>query len=258
MYNNTCTNWQDVKEWIEDNKLQRYTFRSEKQAEGTRANCVVFAYDSQDTPEENLRLCEKRLQAASGQHLYGTGFRTTANTGGLCVEVQYTGMQQQQVFGCGTGMVGASIDEEAITARIRKELKQEMELEELRRREKEIEAREKEYEAQKSSVLGGIFTYLAPYLPQLLGANSMANVAGAGGPVQAERIIPADPAPAAEAEEEDPNDLPDEEAAKIYELIKRFRSVEPEYLQLIESVVEMAEKKDPMYGVAKNFLVKKG
>lgn len=260
MQNNICSNWQDVKEWIEDNKLQRYSFRTEKQAD--RSNCVIFAYDTQDTPEENLRLCEKRLAAATGQHLYGTGFRTqTANTGGLYVEVLYTGAQMP-VYGVGAGMIGAlaPIDEEALSSRIRKEIKQEMELESLRKREKDIEAREKEYEAQKASVLGGIFSYLAPYIPQILGANTMANVAGAGGPVQAERIVPTEPATATDTEEAEavnPDDLPDEEAQKVYELIKRFRKVEPDYLSLIESVVKMAESGDAMYGAAKSFLVKK-
>ena len=48
----------------------------------------------------------------------------------------------------------------------------------------------------------------------------------------------------------------DTESDKLFELMARFKAVEPQYLQLIENVVVMAEKGDPTYNMAKNFLVK--
>lgn len=252
MYNNICTSWQDVREWIEDNKLQRYTFRASRSQDGQRQNDTIFAYCSDDTPEDNLRLCEKRLQNASGCHLYGTGFRSAnANTGGVCVEVQYSGAQMQPAYG-GVGSA-LPIDEDSIKDKIRRELKMEMELETLKRREKEIQEKEKAYEEEKSSVVGQVISYLAPYIAQVAGAKRMAAVAGAGGPVVADRIVPQDQ----EEETADPNDFPDEEASEVYELIKRFRKIEPDYLEMLRSVVDMAERGDQMYAMAKGFLVKK-
>ena len=254
MQNNICTNWQDVLDWIKDNKLCRYSFRADNPTDGGRSNRVIFAYCNDDSPEENLRLCEKRLACAAGTHLYGTGFRSAqANTGGICCDVQYMGAYQMPMQMQGAAGVG-TINEEAITARIRKELTQEMKLQKLEDERKQFEAERKEFEAEKQGVVGTIIHAFAPYIGQLMGANSLANVAGAGRPVQAERIVPMD-AEQPGNEQRDPDDLPDEQAQQAYELLKRFAKIEPQWLQLLESVVKMAESGNQMYNTAKSFLL---
>ena len=96
----------------------------------------------------------------------------------------------------------------------------------------------------------------------------MRNVAGVdtAEPVHARPIV-AEPQPK-EKPEEDPdekdnqelvdiaNDFTDEEGEKLTALMSRFKKVEPQYMELIEAVVEMAERGDSTYTMAKGFLIK--
>ena len=88
-------------------------------------------------------------------------------------------------------------------------------------------------------------------------------VAGLDGEdMEAAKIKPVDPdspetpADGGEQESEQENIFTDEESDKLYELMARFKKVEPQYLELIENVVKMAESGDNMYAMAKNFLLK--
>ena len=76
-------------------------------------------------------------------------------------------------------------------------------------------------------------------------------------PVHAAPIV-ADRGEEQQPEEAEPQEevFTDEESEKLFDLMARFKKVEPRYLELIEAVVTMAENGDGTYNVAKGVLLK--
>lgn len=245
-------NFSEVKEWIEDNKLVKYQFATGRMtAENKGENNLIFNYDQDESPEENMRLLEKRLEAHAGQRLLGRGWRTMgALVGGFSCEVQYNNPSYMQQF---QGMIGApqaAYDKEEMVRDITEKLETRMRLQQLESERKNFERERKEFEDEKRSAIGAIIGYFAPVAQAWMAKQGLAKVAGAD--VEAERITPVDAAPEQAPEEE----LTEDEQDKAYNLLLRFRKVEPDYLQLLESVVKMAENGDAMYTTAKSFLCK--
>ena len=125
-------------------------------------------------------------------------------------------------------------------------------LEQLEKERKDFEREKKEFEEEKSGVIGSLVNYFAPVAQAMMQKQSLAKVAGTD--VEAERIVPVPEDPDEGNQETD--DLPDDEATQAYDLLKRFRKIEPNYLKLLESVVNMAEAGDSTYTMAKSFLLK--
>lgn len=254
--------WSQVFDWIKDNKLVKFSFRADQPQNGERSNKVIFVYDEDETPEENLRLCEKRLQAHAGMHLYGVGYRTkNANNGGLYCEVMYNGYSQFAQMAGAQPVAGPAIDTDKLTREITEKVEMKMKLERLESERKAFAEEKKAFEEEKGGFIGALMHYAGPVLAQYMGRTGLASVAGpvfpgSAGNVEAERITPVTPKPEAEQPAAGTDDLPDDEAAKAYELLKRMRKVEPEYIRLLESVVTMAESGDQMYNMARGILLK--
>jgi hypothetical protein len=121
-----------------------------------------------------------------------------------------------------------------------------------------FEKEKKEFEEEKKSTIGALVHYFAPIGQQLLQRHMMPRVAGVDveEPVHAAPIVVDKPEDAPEHEEENESPFTDEEEAKIFDLMCRFKKIEPDYLSLLESVVKMAESGDTTYTMAKGFLVK--
>ena len=248
--------FEEVKDWIQDNKLLRYVFRTGRGE--TRENNYVFCYDQDATPEENLRILEKRLNAHAGQKLYGTGFRTTSSTGGIVCDVQY-GQEENELErfkrmfqGVGQPMQPV-VNEADIERRLTEKLTMQFRLEQMEADRKNFEKEKKEFEAEKAGVIGALINYFGPVAQTFMRQKGLAKVAGTD--VEAEKIVPVQ-GDDAQGDEVTVDDLPEEEAEKAYELLKRFRKVEPNYLTLLESVVKMAESGDSNYNLARGFLIK--
>lgn len=254
------TKWQEVEDWIRDNKLSWWKFQLEKsgnqvnadgQVEQKRSNTVIILSDAYDPADmdEKIRLTKKRLECETNHIVYGWGKRGKENTGMMYCEVRLEREWQQP----GTLPVASvpqspQVDEAALVERIRKEIKTEMELQRYEAERKEFEEAKAAFEAEKASAIGLAVKYFSPVVAAL----SQKRVAGvdAASPVQAAPVQPI------EAEIVDEL-FTEEESDKLFELMARFKQAEPDYLSLIESVVAMAESKDGMYEMAKNFLVKK-
>ena len=251
-----------VRQWIEDNKLLRYNFSVTKASTTeSRENSYVFCYNKDISPEENLRLLERRLQAHAGMRLYGKGWRTEGgNVGGYCCEVEYGYMPdymqrfERMISPQGVGMQ-PTVDAEKLERDITEKLTMQFRLNQLESERKEFERQKKEFEEEKSGAIGAILSYFAPVAQAWMQKQGLAKVAGTN--VQAEKIVPTpDPQEEPDTDTQGPDGLPDEEAARGYALLVRFRNVEPEYLSLLESVVVMAESGDEMYNFAKTKLLK--
>ena len=266
-------NWGEVVQVLDDAGAKRFVVsRSRGDSQG---NNNAFMYDNEKSPEENRQLAERLLQRCAGEILYMTVWRSdSAKTGGCTYTICYdsTGMPAQpsaaasvpqQMSGVGLYGTGGALDIETLKSDIRQQLKNEFERERLDRERKELDDARKEFDAARNSSLGLLAQYLAPVAQQLSGKlmPPLSRVAGvdANAPVHAQtrHAVPAPgaDAPSEEAEEEQ-SAFTEAEADTLYELLARFKAVEPDYMKLLTAVVEMAENGDATYTMAKGFLLK--
>ena len=248
------TKWNEVESWIRDNRLDKWIFarndRALKQESGGEPNDKIVDSDYYgDSLDSKLELTKRALENYNGR-VYGYGWQGKKVTGGICCIVdlgQFGPQQAATVGGVSESDIQARID--AAVDKVRNQF----ERDQIERDRREIDEERKEFRQEKESAIGLIVGYLSPFI------KSAAQKRVAGTPIdtkediEVSRIIPTDE----HNEEEGVDVFTDEESEKLYALMERFKAVEPDYLQLIESVVEMAESRNPMYATAKGFLIKK-
>lgn len=257
------TSWDQVQSWIEDNGLTRWIFYTSRPSKGDddKADKVLDSNNYGSDREDKLAMTEKYLKMY-GQTAYGIGY-----PGQVVCTVRLDAQQAQPTQGVG----GQTIyDIGQLTSEITARVKAEMEAQRYKDERAQFEKDRAEFEKEKQSALGAIVHYFAPIGQMMLQKKmGMPMVAGVDTdkPVHAQPIIPdrKPQEPGAEKENENEQELvdmanesvfTDEEEAKIYDLISRFKKVEPDYLKLIEAVVTMAENGDSTYTMAKGFLIK--
>ena len=256
------TQWQQVESWIRDNGLNSWRFsydRTGTQTDGettsqTRSNRIAVLSDAfPGDLDEKIALTKRRLVAESNQTLYGYGKRGKENTGLLYCEVRLVDeFQQPGAQAVSSVPVHQPIDESALAERIRKEVKQEMELQRYMDERKAFDDRVREFEQKQNGVMGLLVEYLSP----VVSAMAHKNVAG----VDATHPVTAKPVQQIQTETEigaeDMNEIfTEKESDDLFDLTARFKSVEPQYMQLIERVVTMAESGDNMYHMARKMLL---
>lgn len=260
------TSWDQVQSWIEDNNFARWIFYKNN-PEGREDKATDIIIDSKNFTvsdfHDKLAMTEKYIRMY-GAKVYGVGYQSPEGTrNGVYCEVRLQEEQPQGAAG-----IGGSWQEQigAMRESITREIRAEMEAQRYKDEREAFEREKKEFEEEKKSAMGALTHYLAPLGQMILQKKmGMPMVAGvdANEPVHAQPIIP-DRKPA-DAPEGDPatqelvdeaNNFTDEEEEKLFDLLSRFKKVEPQYLQLIEAVVTMAENGDSTYTMAKGFLIK--
>ena len=256
------TKWQQVENWIRDNGLTSWRFTYDRTGtqttddggeKQTRSNRVAVLSDAfPGELEEKIALTRRRLMDEANQTLYGYGKRGKENTGLMYCEVRLVDELQQP----GTQPVSSVpaspvFDRDELVAQIRKEVMMEVENERYKAERKQFENEKKAFEEEKNSTIGLLVHHFSPVIAAMAGRK---NVAG----VDAEAPVHAQPIHAVEqdAELQEVEIFDQEESDTLFELMARFKAVEPQYLKLIENVVLMAERKDPTYDMAKGFLLK--
>lgn len=253
------TSWDQVQSWIEDNNFARWIFYKNN-PEGREDKATDIIIDSKNFTvsdfHDKLAMTEKYIRMY-GAKVYGVGYQSPeSNRNGVYCEVRI----QEDAPAQGTNGIGGgypSIGE--LTETITKQVRAEIEAENMRKREADLDKREKELQERENSAMGAIAHYLAP-LGQMIMQKKMGmpRVAGvdANEDVHAQ-IIAHDPQEQELVDMANESDFTEEEEQKIYDLLSRFKKAEPEhYLQMIETVVMMAENGDPTYNMAKGFLIK--
>ena len=251
---NYLRNWPEVQSWMNDNGIKR--FFVSRSGEGGQDNKNVFTYDTDKSEAENLIICERNLQGRSGEVLYITGWRTEkARTGGFSHTILYDRVPEMAPAPVSGGMSIGAVEIDRLRSEIKREIQNEYEATRLQREREEFQRERSQFESDKAGVMGVLVEYLAPVAQQLMGI-APKRVAGldATSSVEAAKIRPVSPEVAPEETEED-SVFTDEENEKLFDLLSRFKAVEPDYLSLIERVVEMAESGDSMYNMAKGMLL---
>lgn len=202
--------------------------------------------------DEKIALTHKRLIEESNQVLYGYGKRGKENTGLMYCEVRLVDeLQQPSTQAVSSLPISAPFDEDKITERIRKQVQLEFENQRYQEERKQFEAEKKKFEEEKNSAVGFMVHHLSPVFAAISGQKRVAGV-DATVPVEAQPIRAVE----ADQDEEMSEIFTDKESEQLFELMARFKAVEPQYIKLIENVVVMAEKHDPTYDMAKGFLLK--
>lgn len=256
------TSWSQIEEWITDNGFKHWIFYN-KDPEGLddkASNKVLDSNNYGEDMEDKLAMTRKYLEKYGGK-VWGRGFdKPLSSQGGMVCEARIEQTYQQLPT---SGVAPAQMTQQEIGAlrdSISKEIRAQIKAEQYEAERKQFESEKRQFEKDKQSVLGMLVGYLAPYVPVLNGAASRRMVAGidADAPVEADPLQPIVPKNAPEAQEPEPEEeiFTDEESEKLFALMARFKKAEPEYLQLIEAVVEMAEKGDGMYSAARAMLLK--
>lgn len=253
------TKWQQVENWIRDNGLNSWRFTYDRTGEQENGNGDVIqkrsnrlAVMSDAFPgdlEEKIALTRRRLLDEANQTLYGYGKRGKENTGQMYCEVRLVDELQQPSTQPVSSIPYQPVDEEKLAERIRKEVRQEMELQRYQDERKAFEQQKKEFEAEKSSAIGLLVHHLSPVVAAMV----QKPVHGVDSPTP----VHAEPVQTIEATKiEEVEVFSEEESDSLFELMARFKAVEPRYMELIERVVTMAESGDGTYEMAKGFLLK--
>ena len=261
------TSWDQVEEWIRDNNFAHWIIYRSRPEEGDKNNNIIVDSKFYTCDEADKIAMTKKYLLANGGRGYAVGFATPNTTvGGVVAEIRLEGenVPANSVSGlAGYGSIGEL--RESITREIRAQIK----AEQYEAEKKQFEKDKAEFEAEKQTALGAIVHYFAPIGQMLMEKKlmPMARVAGldAEHDVHARKIVPEDGRPVDDPEQKS-EDAPeqgaqqepftDEEAEQLMALMVRFKNVEPDYLQLIEAVVKMAESGDSMYNIAKGMLLK--
>lgn len=262
------TKWSQVENWIRDNGLTSWRFSYDKTGTQTtadgeekqvRSNRLAILSDAfPGDLEEKIALTKRRLVDENNQVLYGYGKRGKENTGLMYCEVRLVDeLQQPGAQAVSSVPQYPAFDEDKMMAKIRREVQLEYENQRYQDERKAFEKEKKEFEAEKKSAIGAVVHFMSPVLAALSGKQ----IAGvdASAPVQAAPIHAVED-PADHAEVDTTGETEDEifsadEQEQLFDLMIRFKAVEPRYLELIEKVVTMAETGDSTYDMAKRFLL---
>lgn len=247
--------WQQVEDWLNNNKISHWIFTANnrsnrpKESGGDPNDKIV---DSAYLPEDrnDKMAITKQMLEQYGMRAYGIGWHDKKSTDGLCVEVQLNGGYGMMPMASVSGPAAPAVDAEAL----RKQIMNEIKLQQFEEEKKAFEEEKKEFQKEKEGVLGLAIGYLRPVLGALAGKR----VAGidAPGAVTAEPVAPLNNAPAPVEQPSEEAVFTDEEEDRLYNLMMRFKKVEPQFIELIENVVKMAEAGDSTYTMARGFLLK--
>ena len=265
--------WADIDQVLKDTGAQRFNVGRSRDFQ---SNDNVFIYDKEKSLAENKEICERSLERAAGELLYLTCWRNeNGKTSGCQYYVRYDTPSQQPIqlpaqpnaVSGGLYGTGNNIKIDELTRDIEQRLLNRFEKERLERESKQLAEDKREFENAKNSALGLIASYVAPFakqlagrLPQVAGIDAeepvhAAPIHATRKPEQAPGQQPAD-APSDQPDEQEQDVFTDAESETLYALMARFKAVEPDYLKLLTAVVEMAERGDATYTMAKGFLMK--
>ena len=245
------TNFDQVKKWILDNGFKRWVLYKDRSKNEKIIDSASFTVSDM---EDKIEMTEKYLRM-SGGYAYAAGATTNSKDDlNTVMEIRLETAQAQPA--AAVGNLYPAFSEDAIIARVRKEVQAEYDKKEYERLRADLERREKEFAEKENSAMGAIIRCFAPVGQAMMAKSGLLrNVAGidANEQVVAQPIKPAQAEEVQEAQEENP--FTDEEADEVHALMVRFKKAEPDYLKLVRKVVEMAESGDSNYEMAKTVLV---
>ena len=266
-----------VVEWLKLNNIIQWSLCTNAQ---TQANNKIFESNIEYRFEDEIERMKQVVALSQNPMLYINAKQNTAKSINNYTETWRNMPEASQgITGCGTQGIGAIpagyMSPEEVDRRIETRLAEERykrDREDFERERKEFRQEKREFDRFKNGAIGTLLEKAMPYLGGVLGIQPLAegfkNVAGVGGTAEpSEEIddIPARRAEDAQAAEQEvpaaapaapaapvapaapqapavPDAFTDEEADKLYVIMKRYKDFDPDYLQVIEKFVEIATK----------------
>lgn len=264
----TFRTWEQVERWIRDNNLIHWEFNvRDRDNEESKGGAFVVNSDWYEGDIElKLNMTRKQLEAQPGRYLYGKGLKTMGQRSApACCELflgadtmamPQWGNPYQQPTQPVAGVSQEPIDKEALKNEIREQLRYEFDRAKLDEERKRFEEERKQFDADKSSVVGALVGYLAPVAQAISGNLGKTRIAGVDVPGgRAALSVPdTDGQPVEDTPAEEQEIFTDAENEELYDLLTRFKKIEPDYMTMLRRVVEMAEQGDATYTMAKQFL----
>ena len=265
------TTWDQVREWIEDNNFERWIFYTKNPENRDKDKACDKLIDSNAFPsdrEDKIAMTEKYLRRY-GDRVWGVGFKSAnySGDGTVCTARIEPVMPANGVGAAPFSQENIGEIEDRLRRSITSELEAKWAAQKAAEERAAFEREKKEFQAEKESVIGLVVQKIAPFAAAALSGHSMRNNLRAAAGLDTDAPIEADPvqpihAKAPEQKEELPVEEPeqspftDQEADQLFELMARFKAVEPDYMRLLEAVVTMAESGDTTYTMAKGVLLK--
>lgn len=243
-------NFQDCVQFILDNKLDGYTVRK-----GSSDNDMVFRYDPDASPENNLERLTKIMAYTPGRFFKLKGWKGANQNRGTFTfdfdnETTGVGSTEPASAQPQTQVINKGYTDEQVKRLVDGAVEKatlQFKLQDLERREKQLADERKEFLSERDSVLGVLVKKAAPMISGFLSSKM-----GARQPVQTIGTAdagedPEQPVPVAE-------EATEEETQHIEDLLNRWAAVEPVFVTLLEKIVSMAEAGDRKYNLAKQML----
>lgn len=245
------SSWEQVRSWITNGDVVRFNIQRGEKA-SSQSNDNIFVFNPDRSLEENMERARKALDLnTDGCYIVGWTSDKAA-TGAIRQYICYSGIGAAPGYSMpAPAPMGATEREQLIQDTIER-VNAQWEKKMFEKERAEFKEEKKAYEAEKQSVIGVLVQQVAPYIAQLAGLRQAPRVAG----LDAEQPVTAQPINAQQPAEEEVEIFTDEESEKLTQLMARFKAVEPQYMELIEAVVKMAEAGDSTYTMAKGFLLK--
>ena len=267
----TFTTWEQVEKWVRENGLVKWSFSAmrfedaDRDEPGKRNNLFVCNSDWYDGDlDVKLDMTKRQLMAQPNRYLYGRGYHAAnGSQGAASCEVCIGGQAMMQgVQGIGNPyasmqpmvypqqQVGSTESPEAMEARITEKITTRFLKEQLERDRKQLDDERAAFRKDQEGVIGMLVDKLAPVAQAFLQSGAKQRI----GALDVAHEQPAEQ-PAEEVQEQ--NVFTPEEEDELYDLLSRFKAVEPDnWLKMLRSVVAMAEAGDATYNMAKGFLIK--
>ena len=246
------TNVEDVIRWLELNELEWWTVSLTKDD-----NSKIFdSLDDETLEKRKQRFRDTMRLNISNRLVIKAKANKSAGRGMFQEEFQNNQGSNlpatQSAVGAITGITPDEV-EKRIQDALAKD-RQERELKELKEENQQLQKALKEVDTAGTRFM----QKLEPYIGMI--ASSFVN-----------KILPAQPAvtmgmvehiPADEIIEDNENDTemndqePTQEATRIERALIKWSQADPDYIDLLEAIADLAERKDPTYNLAKNFIKK--
>ena len=265
------TTWQNIEDWITENQFDHWFFTRNRISDGDKVEKLVDSDYYTGDFADKLAMTKKYLEINGGT-CYGYGYKKVSGAkGAITCDVR---LDQYPAPAACVGSVMQAEQQQSIGEiknELRKSITAELEAKMQKERyEDERKAFEKEkaaFRREQESVIGLFVHKVAPFAIAALNkgtlGNTLRHTAGldTDEPTSADPVQPLHatqpaeaPAEAEQPENDEQSPFTDEEADELFSLMERFKKVEPDYLQMIRKVVEMAESQSVEYQMASKFL----
>jgi hypothetical protein len=238
------------------NDIKRFSIKCK---EG--ANTLVFKSAGEPLESELKRFLDIMALSQGGRYIFegSTSTDEKSQMGKFYEEFSNLGTTAQtaQVAGVGASQVSQGVSPEQVEKMIAEAVERERTANELRTLKQEIselKQENKDLQSPMRDLINRVAPLAAPVIQGLVNKFSPAvGIAGNNQQSVNAEFTPVD----ADGSTEDQQELTADEANRLNNAITKFAAVEPDFIEMIEVIAEMANTQDPMYTMAKNFLTKK-